>query len=133
MPQHASVAVLVVDDQVPFRMAARSVLRRADGFELVGEAETGEDAIELVGELHPDLVLMDINMPGISGIGATRRILAAHGHVTVFLCSTYQLADLPAEAATSGARGYINKEELSPAVVADLWARRDGGFATIAS
>jgi two-component system invasion response regulator UvrY len=70
-------------------------------------------------------------MPGINGIEATRRIVAEHPDVVVFLCSTYALADLPADATTSGARAYVNKEELSPAIVADLWARRADGFSAI--
>jgi DNA-binding NarL/FixJ family response regulator len=72
---------------------------------------------------------MDINMPGINGIEATRRIVAAHPEIVVFLCSTYALADLPPDAATSGARAYVNKEELSPTLIADLWSRRADGFA----
>ena len=114
-------------------MAARSVVRRAAGFEIVGEVETGEAAVDAVAELHPDLVLMDINMPGINGIEATRRIVAAHADVVVFLCSTYALADLPAGATDSGARAYINKEELSPGTLTGLWDRRDDGFAAITS
>ena len=126
-----SVGVLVVDDQLPFRLAARAVLKRADDFELIGEAASGEEAIEKVAELHPALVLMDINMPGISGIEATREIVAREPSIVVFLCSTYQLSDLPAEATTSGARAYVNKEELGADVIADLWARRaDDLFST---
>ncbi|CAN5789269.1 hypothetical protein BH10ACT1_BH10ACT1_16680 [soil metagenome] len=117
----APVRVLVVDDQPPFRMAARLVLLRAAGFELAGEAASGEESVELVGTLAPDLVLMDINMGGIDGIEATRRILASTSDTTVFLCSTYQLADLPAEASSSGASAYINKEELAPDLLRRLW------------
>jgi len=122
-----TVRVLVVDDQAPFRMAARMVLKRAEGFELIGEAATGEESVDRVAELVPDLVLMDINMPGINGIEATRQIVAAKPETVVFLCSTYQLADLPADARTSGARAYVNKEELGPQVLARLWAERDDG------
>ena len=129
MSTSAPVSVLVVDDQAPFRVAARLVLRRADGFELVGEAATGEEAVEVAARLQPGLVLMDINMPGISGIEATRRIVAQSPGTVVFLCSTYALADLPSDAATSGARAYVNKEELSPANLSRLWETRDSGFA----
>ena len=64
----SSHSVLVVDDQAPFRLAAKAVLRRLAGFELAGEASSGYEAIELVDQLHPELVLMDINMPQMNGI-----------------------------------------------------------------
>jgi len=123
----APVTVLVVDDQLPFRLAARAVVRRADGFELVGEAASGEEAVSMVAELRPELVLMDINMPGINGIEATRQVMVTAPSTVVFLCSTYQLADLPADATTSGARAYVNKEEFGPDVLAQLWAERANG------
>lgn len=119
------VPVLVVDDQAPFRLAARAVLRRTEGFNLIGEAATGEEAVERVAELHPALVLMDINMPGINGIEATRRILEVAPDTVVFLCSTYQRSDLPPDAETSGARAYVNKEELGPDLLRKLWDDRE--------
>ena len=94
----SSHSVLVVDDQAPFRLAAKAVLRRLAGFELAGEASSGYEAIELVDQLHPELVLMDINMPQMNGIEATRQILAAHPGTVVILCSTYDVRDLPADA-----------------------------------
>ena len=120
----APVPVLIVDDQAPFRLAARSVVRRAEGFELIGEAATGEEAITMVAELHPLLVLMDINMPGINGIEATREIMAVAPDTVVFLCSTYQLSDLPPDAITSGARAYVNKEDLGAEELRRLWDER---------
>jgi DNA-binding NarL/FixJ family response regulator len=125
------VTVLVVDDQAPFRTAAKAVLRRAEGFELVGEAGSGTEAVELVGTLQPELVLMDINMPEMNGVEATRRIVAERPSTVVFLCSTYDASDLPADAPTSGARAYVHKEHLSPAALRELWDERDAGtFAT---
>jgi DNA-binding NarL/FixJ family response regulator len=114
-------SVLVVDDQAPFRMAVKAVLRRLAGFELAGEASDGAEAVRLVEELHPQLVLMDINMPQMNGIEATRRITAAHPEVVVFLCSTYDRADLPRDAAASGARAYVNKEQFGAATLQQLW------------
>jgi len=123
----SSVAVLLVDDQAPFRSAARAVLRRTEGFELVGEAASGPEAIELANSLEPGLVLMDINMPEMNGVEATRRILTEHPSTVVFLCSTYDAADLPAGATTSGAAAYVHKEHLSPSTLRRLWASRDEG------
>ncbi len=125
----ARVSVLIVDDQEPFRRAARVVLGHTDGFDLVGEAQSGEEAVTMVGELRPELVLMDINMPGINGIEATRRIVDANPDTTVVLVSTYSVDDVPADAAVSGAVAYVNKEELAPRVLRRVWEQRhDGGW-----
>jgi DNA-binding NarL/FixJ family response regulator len=118
---------LVVDDQAPFRMAAKAVLRRLDEFEIVGEASSGSEAVAMAGELHPALVLMDINMPEMSGIEATRQIVSAQPDVVVFLCSTYNVEDLPPDAAVSGARAYVNKERLGADMLRQLWEERDSG------
>jgi two-component system, NarL family, invasion response regulator UvrY len=117
----------VVDDQAPFRLAAKAVLRRLDCFELAGEASSGPEAIELVDALRPALVLMDINMPEMNGIEATRRILSAHPEVVVFLCSTYDVGDLPPAAAASGASAYVNKERFGADTLRRLWLDRDSG------
>ena len=120
----ASVGVLIVDDQAPFRRAAKMVMAATPGFDVVGEAESGEEAVEMFDSLAPGLVLMDINLPGINGIEATRRITGAHPEATVLLLSTYQAADLPSGADSCGAAGYVNKEDFGPAVVLDLWQKR---------
>ena len=120
-PVDSVVRVMTVDDQAPFREAARAVLERAATFELVGEAESGEEAVEMVGALHPDLVLMDINMGGISGIEATRQIVAAYPGVTVFLLSTYQEEDLPPDVSSCGASAYVNKDEFGGRALRALW------------
>ena len=120
--------VLVVDDQAPFRTAAKAVLRRLDGFELAGEASSGSEAIELVDRLHPELVLMDINMPQMNGIEATRQILAAHPDTVVILCSTYDVRDLPADAGVSGAVGYVHKERFGADLLRHMWDNREAGW-----
>jgi len=120
-----SVPVLIVDDQIPFRRAARMVMAMTPGFEVVGEAVTGEEAVEQFEVLSPGLVLMDINLPGINGIEATRRITEAHPDAVVLLLSTYRADDLPKDAGSCGAAGYVNKEQFEPAVVLGLFASRD--------
>jgi two-component system, NarL family, invasion response regulator UvrY len=117
-----ATTVMIVDDQLPFRMAARSVVGVTPGFEVVGEAKSGEEAVEQVEALHPDLILMDINMDGISGIEATRRIITDHPETRVILLSTYDAEDLPADARTCGALGYVHKEQFGPDVLIDMWS-----------
>lgn len=121
------VSVLIVDDQVRFRRAAAAVVKVTGGFEVVGEAESGEEAVKLAGSLAPQLVLMDINMGGISGIEATRRIKSGWPEVAVVLLSTYQAEDLPADVGSSGALAYVHKEDFGPRVLEEVWAQRDGG------
>ena len=113
------VGVLIVDDQAPFRRAARAVVTATPGFEVIGEAESGEEAVALAEDLAPEVVLMDINLPGINGIEATRRISAAHPEVVTLLLSTYREEDLPAGADDCGAAAYVNKEEFGPGVLLD--------------
>ena len=112
--------VLVVDDQAPFRSVARTLVSITPGLDFVAEAESGEQAVELAGSLHPPVILMDINLPGISGIEATRQIHANDPSVRVVLMSTYAAADLPADAMDSGAVGYLRKEDITPHALSTL-------------
>src|SRR5262245_20662104 len=121
---NGDVPVLIVDDQAPFRSVARTVVALAAGFTVVAEAESGEEAIEVAGAQHPRLVLMDINLRGINGIEATSQILAADASTTVILLSTYTQADLPADARTCGAAAYVHKEDMSPALLRQIWNER---------
>jgi DNA-binding NarL/FixJ family response regulator len=121
-----TVSVLIVDDQYPFRAVARTVIGLTAGFEVAGEAETGEEAVALAAEQSPALVLMDINLPGINGIEATRRIRAAHPEVAVILLSTYSETDLPDDARECGAIAYVHKEDFGPALVRELWQKHRG-------
>jgi DNA-binding NarL/FixJ family response regulator len=75
---------------------------------------------------------MDINMPEMNGIEATRRIVSAHPDIVVFLCSTYDVEDLPPGAADSGASAYVNKERFGAETLRQLWANRDSGSFTAA-
>src|ERR1035438_461552 len=125
------LSVIVVDDQAPFRMAARAVIRRSEGFSLAGEAENGVKALELAEEVHPDVVLMDINMPEMGGIEATRRIVAELPEMFVILCSTDDISDLPPEAPSRGAPAHLAKEHLGATTLRRLWHQRNEvAFAT---
>lgn len=116
------VRVLVVDDQARFLAVARTVVERTTGFTLVGEAADGAEAIERVRAEHPDLVLMDINMPVLDGPAAARRIRGEWPDVVVILLSSYAQADLPDGVLAGGAAGYLHKEELAPSALRALWA-----------
>jgi len=115
------VRVWVVDDQASFRMATAAALAAMEDFVMAGECETGESAIELIRNASAGIVLMDIHMPGMGGIEATRRIRAAHPDLMVLLMSTYDVEDLPAAAADCGAAAYLHKEQLSPDLLTRLW------------
>jgi DNA-binding NarL/FixJ family response regulator len=113
--QDVTVRVVIVDDQEPFRLAARMVVESTEGFEVAGEAETGEASLELIHEVDPDLVLMDVNLPGINGLEATRRILDGAAHrVVILLLSTYEEEEYAPRAAECGASAYIPKSDFDP-------------------
>src|SRR5580693_2796096 len=112
MPRMADerVRVWVVDDQASFRLATAATVAASEDFTMAGNCETGESAIELIPDGSAGIVLMDIHMPGMGGIEATRRIRAAHPELVVLLTSTYDVVDLPPGAADCGAAAYMQKE-----------------------
>jgi DNA-binding NarL/FixJ family response regulator len=116
------VTVLVVDDQAPFRDAARMVLALSEGFELAGEAETGQQSVELATTLRPDLVLMDINLPDIDGFEATRRIrdVSPRPPIVVML-STYEAVDYADRAIDAGAAAFVSKSTFTPDELQRVW------------
>ena len=121
-----TVRVLIVDDQEPFRLAARMVVEATEGFDVVGEAETGEDSVAMAADLRPDLVLMDVNLPGINGLDATRQILASDSPVVVLLLSTYEEEEYAPRAAECGAAAYIPKAVFGPDRLESAWATARG-------
>ncbi|MEO7804145.1 MAG: response regulator transcription factor [Actinomycetota bacterium] len=113
--------VLIVDDQAPFREAARAVVELTDGFEVAGEAETGEDAVETARTLDPDLVLMDVNLPGINGLEATKLILAESNRIVILVLSTYEAEEYAPRVAETGAAAYIPKADFGPDTLSAAW------------
>lgn len=103
------VRVLIADDHPVFRFGLRTLLKADQKLEVVGEAVNGEEAIAQVTELSPDVVLMDLNMPGINGIEAIRRILADHPEVHILVLTMFDDDDSVFAAMRAGARGYLLK------------------------
>jgi DNA-binding NarL/FixJ family response regulator len=121
------VRVLIVDDLEPFRSAARAVVQKTPGFEVAGEVATGEASVDKARALRPDLVLMDVNLPGIGGAEATRRILADMPDAVVVLLSTPDADDVGSLASDCGAAAYIAKSVFSPQSLTQVWTAAIGG------
>jgi two-component system invasion response regulator UvrY len=118
------VRVLIADDRAPFRRAARAVVSATPGFEVVGEATSGEAAVELAAALEPDLVLIDVHMPGIGGFEASRRIAGRESGPLTVLVSSYRPEDLPQSPRACGATAYVRKEDFGPRTLWALWEGR---------
>jgi DNA-binding NarL/FixJ family response regulator len=115
------VRVLIVDDQEPFRQAAAAVVELTDPFVVVGTVSSGEDCLAAVPELHPDLVLMDVGLPGMDGLEATRRLSALTGPPVVVLVSTHDEEEFGEAAHSCGAVAYVKKSVFGPERLAAAW------------
>ena len=115
-----TISVLLVDDQPVFRNVARSVLERDGACKVIGEAETGAHAIELMGKLNPDIIVMDVQMGEMSGIETTRRILSTHPQANVVLTSMGSDTEYPILAREIGARGFVPKRNLNVPMLRSL-------------
>jgi DNA-binding NarL/FixJ family response regulator len=116
------VRVLAVDDQAIFLRTLRQLIAATPGFEQVGEARSGEEALERATALRPDLVLLDVRMPGLDGVETARRLLAEPGHPTVVLISLDPLPEQQTEILQVGAAAFVRKQELSVRRLVALWA-----------
>ena len=116
-----AVRVLTVDDQEVFRCVARDVIDATPGFESVGEAASGEEALEAVARLAPELVLLDVRMPGINGIEVARRIVATHPEVVLVLISMEERVDVPTIAQLERVP-LVRKQDFGPKLLRRLWS-----------
>ncbi len=105
-----ALRVMISDDHPLFRDGMRGLLSTKPDIEVVGEAKTGEEAVTLAGELRPDVILMDIKMPGANGIEATRRILAEHPSIRILVVTMFEDDASVFTAMRAGARGYVLKD-----------------------
>ncbi|WP_369227063.1 response regulator [Streptomyces sp. R39] len=118
--------VLIADDQPLQRMGVRMLLEGTPGLTPVGEAEHGAEAVRMTAELRPDVVLMDIRMPGMDGIEATRRIVAAGGRTRVLIVTTFDLDEYAYEGLRAGAGGFLLKDARPEELVAGIHAVATG-------
>ena len=107
-----ATTVLIVDDHPSFRASARMLLE-CEGFEVVGEAEDGMSGLEAVARLHPDVVLLDVQLPDINGFEVAARLTENGGSPAIVLTSSRDVEDLGLLAGRDGVRGFIPKSELS--------------------
>ncbi len=117
-----SLTILIADDHPVFRKGLRALLASMQGVELTGEATSGEEAIRLAEQLQPDVILMDLQMPGVGGLAAIRQIVQTSPHIRILVLTMFQDNDSVFAALRAGARGYILKdmddEEISRAILA---------------
>src|SRR5215208_6225163 len=118
-----TVGVVVVDDQLVFRQVAREVIALTPGFEMIGDADSGEQALALFDDLHPDLVLLDVRMPGIGGIATAARLHDEQPQVVVVLISVDEAPQLPRSLASCGAAEIVRKQDFGPSLLRRVWSR----------
>lgn len=123
----ATIRIVIVDDHHIVLEGLAALLDSVEGLQVAGEATSGEEAVTLAGALHPDVMLMDIEMPGIGGVEATRRITTAHPGIAVVMLTMYGEDELVFSALRAGARGYLLKGAQQEDVVRTIGAVVRGG------
>ena len=121
-----SVRLVVTDDHPIMRQALAGYFSRVEEMEVVGQASNGREAVELVDQLLPDVVLMDIRMPILDGLGATEKIMAAHTEARILVLTTFDLDEYVHAALRAGASGFMLKDAGPTELLAAIRAVRDG-------
>jgi two-component system, NarL family, invasion response regulator UvrY len=121
MNEDAPVRVMTVDDQPVFRAVAHELIATMGEFEPVLEAASGQEALEAAERLHPQMVLLDVRMPGMSGIETCRRLTAGDASIVVVLITSGECADVARAARSCGAVALLAKQNINPAVLRGLW------------
>lgn len=121
-----TIRVLIADDHMIVREGVRLILETADGVELVGEATDGAEALDLVGSLDPDVVLMDLRMPGMDGLAAIERLRQSNARTAIVILTTYSEDDLILRGLRAGARGYLLKDTDRRTLVDNIRAAARG-------
>ncbi len=114
------IRVLIVEDQTLMRQGLRTILELEPGFAVVGEASDGQEGVAQARALHPDLVLMDVQMPRMNGVEATRRITALVPHAQVIILTTFDYDEYVFDGIKAGARGYLLKDVPATELLATL-------------
>ncbi|MEU6724031.1 response regulator transcription factor [Nonomuraea wenchangensis] len=121
------IRILVADDHAGFRAGLRTLLATAEGIDVADEAASGEQALALAGRIQPDVVLMDLDMPGMGGIAATERLTRDHPHIRVLVLSMSDDDDSVFAAVRAGARGYVVKGARKAELVRSVQTVAEGG------
>jgi DNA-binding NarL/FixJ family response regulator len=122
MPQSDdTITVVTVDDQAPFRAAARALVANTPGFELVGESTDGAGALHLVRDADPDMVILDVRMPGIDGIDVAAQLRSEDPSRIVVLVSSSEVRELAPLARACGAAALLRKQWMTPRMLRGLW------------
>jgi DNA-binding NarL/FixJ family response regulator len=115
-----TIQVLVADDQAMIRAGFRMLLKKEDGIEVIAEAEDGLEAVQKAARFHPSVVLMDIRMPNLDGLEATRRILAADDSARILILTTFDLDEYIYDALQAGASGFVLKDDPPEQLIAAI-------------
>jgi DNA-binding NarL/FixJ family response regulator len=117
MVLNGKVRILIADDHPMMREALRNILTRQDGFTIVGEASNGNEAAEMADKLQPNIVVMDISMPGLNGLEATRQIKSSHPEIAILILTVHDDSEHILGLLEAGAEGYLTKDAFEAEIV----------------